>query len=136
MEYTEKEVQRVYRKFYRKLLLILPVKDLVLDFYHRELLSNYHKTIIDKCSDESDKKKYFLDNVIYLSMQVGEFTQFNKMLTLMGRSDDIAVKSVADKIRKKLSPSEPSDHSGKASKCRGIRVIVTKFWKNHPYGRI
>jgi len=124
MEYTEeKEVRKVYIQFYPDLLIILPVKNLVLDFYQRELLSDYHKATIDKYRDENDKRKYFLDDVIYRSIQVGEFTQFNEMLIFMEKSGDIAVKFVADKIKKKLSPLS-ADHSSVSSNGKTIRCRV------------
>ena len=105
MEYTEEDVQRVYRKFYPKLLKVLPVEDLVLDLYHRELLSGYQKTTIDCYSNEKDKIKYFLDNVVYRGIQVEEFIHFNEMLTFMVGSDDIDAKSLANKIKKALCGS-------------------------------
>jgi len=122
MEYTE-EVRKVYIKFYTKLLTILPVKNLVLDFYQRALLSDDHKAIIDKFRDDSDKRQYFLDNVIYRSIKVGEFTQLNEMLILMEKSDDIAVKFVADNIKRKLSPLS-ADHSSVSSNGKTIRCCV------------
>jgi len=98
-------VQRVYRKFYSKLLIVLPVEGLVLEFYHRELLSGYQKTTIDCYSNEKDKIKYFLDDVVYRGIQVDEFILFNEMLTFMVGSDDVAVKSLATKIKKALCGS-------------------------------
>ena len=98
-------MQRVYRKFYSKLLIVLPVEGLVLEFYHRELLSGYQKTTIDCYSNEKDKIKYFLDDVVYRGIQVDEFILFNEMLTFMVGSDDIAVKSLATKIKKALCGS-------------------------------
>jgi len=117
MEYTEQEVQRVYRKFYPKLLIVLPVEDLVLDFYHRELLSASQKTSIDNYSNERDKIKYFLDNVIHRSIQVGEFTQLNEMLIVMGKSDDVVVKSLANKIKEVCEPVDysPLSSTGKSN---------------------
>ena len=98
-------MQRVYRKFYSKLLIVLPVEGLVLEFYHRELLSSYQKTTIDCYSNEKDKIKYFLDDVVYRGIQVDEFILFNEMLTFMVGSDDVAVKSLATKIKKALCRS-------------------------------
>ena len=98
----ERKVAKVYRTFYRKLLIILPVEDIVRNFYSRELISNDHKKEIDSYSCLKDKIKYFLDDVIHPSIQIGLFTQFNEMLVVMESSDNIAVKFVADNIKKGL----------------------------------
>ena len=133
MEYTEEEVQRVYRKFYPKLLIVLPVEGLVLDFYQRKLLSDTQKTTIDNCSNDRDKIKHFLDNVIYRSIQVGEFTQFSEMLNVMGRSDDVVVNKIANKIKNAFC--DPIDHSPASSvgKCCVNRVSISFVTHVQPY---
>ena len=107
MEEIEEEIviNNAYRRFYSKLLKVLPVKDIVQNFFSRKLLSNSHKSQIDCYSDQKNKRKYFLDEVIYPSIQVGVADLFKEMLALMRRSDDMVARGVAGKISKELYPS-------------------------------
>ena len=105
MEITEREMSNAFRAFYRKLLAVLPVEVITRDFFSRNLLSNSHKRKIDSYSKRERKIKYFLDYVIYPSVQVGETLLFTEMLAAMRRSDDVTAKGVADKI--KVEPFSP-----------------------------
>ena len=123
MECTEEEAKMLFMEFYKNFLLILPIEDLVLDFYPRGLLSLDHKNKIDNYSNKSDKKKYFLDDVIHPSILVGETKQFIEMLVVMERSDDIAVKFVADKAQKRLSPLKPNQAQSPVSPNGKERIV-------------
>ena len=99
---------------------MLPIEDIVQDFFSRKLLSNSHKSQIDSYSDQKSKRKYFLDEVIYPSIQVGVADLFKEMLALMRRSDDMVARGVAGKIRKELLP--PSCSSS-MDMCEGMCLI-------------
>jgi len=104
MEKNEREVSNAYRTFYPMLLAVLPIEDIMMDFFSRELLSKSHKAKIDSYSDQKNKIKYFLDDVIHPNIRIGEVHLFNEMLAAMGRSDDVTARGVANKIKKVISP--------------------------------
>jgi len=111
MECTDEEAKIVFRRFYDKFLKIIPIQDLVSDFYRRSLLSQHHKNQINDLRKQSEKRKYFLDDVICPSIQVGDVTQFTEMLVVMGQSDTVAVKFVADEVKDFFHPRESITHS-------------------------
>ena len=86
----------VFKKFYPNLLEILPVDDLITQFYSKGLLSGAHKDKLDGLSTaratNKEKAKYFLDNIIGPGLKIGFMQQFNEMLLIMANSDDPSVK--------------------------------------------
>ena len=78
------------------------------DFYSHGLLPGDHKANIDALDTQKRKAEYFLDYVIKPSLEVGYTGHFDEMLKVMESNDDLAVKFVAEEIRKFVSDSEMS----------------------------
>ena len=94
----------VFKRFYPDLLEILPVDDLVIKFFAKDLLSGTHKDKLDGLSTaratNKEKAKYFLDNVIGPGLKIGFMQQFDEMLLIMAKSDDPSVKFLGNEITK------------------------------------
>ena len=92
----------VFKAFYPDLLEILPVDDLLTQFYSKSLLSDAHKDKLDGLSaaraTNKEKAKYFLDNVIAPGLKIGFMQQFDEMLMILARSDDPSVKFLGGEI--------------------------------------
>ena len=95
-----KNSKEVFKEFYPKLLEILPVDCIILHFYSKRLLSSAHKGKLDSLSTNKERIKYFLDEVIEPSLKIGYVDQFDEMLAIMMKSDDPAVKFLANEIKK------------------------------------
>ena len=95
--------KKVLKKFYTQLSIILPIDDLVHRLYSQDLLSSHHRTELRKLIAKDDKIKYFLDNVLDPSIDIGYTMQFDEMVNLMENSDDSAVKYLVKKIQDFLS---------------------------------
>ena len=89
----------VFRTFYAKLLKVLPMKTIVIEFYSRNLLPGDHKANIEALDTQKQKAEYFLDYVIKPGIEVGYTGQFDEMLKVMEISDDPAVKFVVGEIK-------------------------------------
>ena len=99
--------KNVFKEFYPKLLEVLPINQLILQFYSRTLLSNDHKTKLDNMTTDKEKAEYFLDKVIRPGLQIDYTKQFDEMLLIMQSSDDPVVKYLADEVTKFMEqPSE------------------------------
>ena len=98
----------VFRKFYAKLLKVLPMKTILSEFYSRGLLPGDHKANIEALDTQKRKAEYFSDFVIKPGIEVGYTGQFDEMLKVMEISDDPAVKFVAGEIRGCSSSSSSS----------------------------
>ena len=104
----------LFKRFYPNLLEILPVDDLLTQFYSKDLLSGAHKDKLDGLSaaraTNKDRAKYFLDNVIGPGLKIGFMKQFDEMLLIMAKSDDPSVKFLASKITKSRECSYVTPH--------------------------
>ena len=100
--------ERTFQAFYPKLLNVLPINNILTDFYSHGLLPGDHKANIDALDTQKRKVEYFLDYVIKPGLKVGYTGQFDKMLRVMETSDDPAVKFVAEEMRKFIGCSEIS----------------------------
>ena len=94
-----KNSKEVFKEFYPKLLEILPVDCIISHFYSKSLLSSAHKGKLDSLSTSKQRIKYFLDEVIEPSLKIGSVDQFNEMLVIMLKSDDPAVKFLANEMK-------------------------------------
>lgn len=101
-----KNSKEVFKDFYPKLLEIVPVDCIIPHFYSKRLLSSVHKGKLDSLSTNKERIKYFLDEVIEPSLKIGYVDQFDEMLAIMMKSDDPAVKFLANEI-KNLVRSHP-----------------------------
>ena len=104
----EKESKDVFKGFYPKLLEILPVDWLTPQLYSKELLSSAHKDKLDALPAYKQRAKCFLDEVIEPGLKIGYMDQFDEMLAIMTKSDDPAVKFLANEINKSLEIVPPS----------------------------
>ena len=95
-----KSAKDVFKDFYPKLLVILPVECLVTQFYATDLLSSDRKSKLDGLSTYEAKTKFFLDEVIERGLKIGYTEQFDEMLAFMAKSDDPPVKFLAKEINK------------------------------------
>ena len=89
----------VFRKFYAKLVKVLPMKTILTEFYSRNLLPGDHKANIEALDTQKQQGEYFLDYVIKPGKEVGYIGQFDEMLKVMETSDDPAVKFVVGEIK-------------------------------------
>ena len=93
-----------FKKYYPKLLEVLPVDVLTTQFFAKRLLSNAHKEKLDGLSTarviNKEKAKYFLDEVIAPGLKIGYMQQFDEMLMIMTNSDEPPVKFLATEITK------------------------------------
>ena len=98
-----------FKKFYPKLLEILPVDVLTIQFFAKNLLSNDHKGKLDSLSASKamnkEKAKYFLDEVIEPGLRIKYTEQFDEMLVIMANSDEPPVKFLANEIIKSCIPA-------------------------------
>ena len=88
-----------FRKFYAKLSKVLPVNDILTEFYSCGLLRGDHKANIEALDTQKKKAEYFLDYVIKPGIEVGYMGQFDEMIKIMETSGDPAAKFVAGEIR-------------------------------------
>ena len=104
-----KSTEDAVKKFYPKLLEILPVDRLITQFYSKQLLSSDHKRKLDALSTHRERTKYFLDEVVEPSVKIDFTDHFDEMLIIMENSDDPAVKFLAKNIREFLVITPPSE---------------------------
>ena len=124
----------VFKEFYPKLLQILPVDCLIIEFYSMKLLSSVHKSKLDDLStNKTERIKYFLDEVIETSLKVDYTKQFDEMLAIMAKSDDPAVKFLADtmKISREVTPplTMEVDHQARSqdTKPHGNNILYNLY---------
>ena len=97
----------IFKEFYPKLLLILPVECLIIQFYAANLLSSANKSKLDGLSTYEAKTKCFLDEVIQPGLKIDYTEQFDEMLAFMVKSDDPPVKFLAKEINKSRGITSP-----------------------------
>ena len=105
----------LFKTFYPKLLEILPVDDLLTQFYSKDLLSGAHKQKLDglsaaRATTDNDRAKYFLDNVIKPGLKIGFMKLFDEMVMIMTKSDDPSVNFLASEITKTRESSNITSH--------------------------
>ena len=103
-----KNMNDIFKEFYPKLLVILPVECLITQFYAANLLSSAHKNKLDGLSTHEEKTKCFLDEVIQPGLKIDYTEQFDEMLAFMVKSDDPTVKFLAKEINKSREITSPS----------------------------
>ena len=101
-------IKSVFKEFYPKLLVILPVDCVINHLFSKKLLSIAHKRKLKEIPIASDRAKYFLDEVIGRGLEVDYMPQFDEMLLVMTNSDDPPVKFVADEMMKSCRVAPPS----------------------------
>ena len=104
----EKDTKDIFKEFYPKLLEILPVDWLTPQLYSKGLLSSAHKDKLDALPAYKQRAKCFLDEVIEPGLKIGYMDQFDEMRAIMVKSDDPAVKFLANEINKSLEIVPPS----------------------------
>ena len=68
---AESEAERAFQVFYPKLSNVLPINNILTDFYSHGLLPGDHKANIDALDTQKRKAEYFLDYVIKPGLKVG-----------------------------------------------------------------
>ena len=109
------EVERAFKKFYEKLIEVLPTNDLIADFCANKLLPGNHKAIMESLSTQKEKAQYFLDEVVKPGLHIGYIGQFSKMIDVMESSDNPVVKYLVKQIQEYMlvaSPSSSDDDDG------------------------
>ena len=104
-----------FKIFYHKLLEILPMSQIISQFYSRTLLSHDHKSELDTLMTNKAKAEYFLDKVIKPGLQIDYTKQFDEMLLIMQTSDDPPVKYLADIIMKFMEQQHEPETSPETS---------------------
>ena len=100
-------IKNVFKEFYPKLLLILPVECVINHLYSKKLLCSVHKRQLQDMSTASDRAKFFLDEVIGRGLEVDCMSQFDEMLSVMANSDDPPVQFVANEMMKSCRVAPP-----------------------------
>ena len=119
--------KRAYKKFYEKLIEVLPINDLIADFCAHKLLPGNHKAIMESLSTQKEKAQYFLNEVIKPGLHIGYIGQFSKMIDVMESSDDPVVKYLVKQIQEYMlvaSPSSSDDDDGMCTKPVLIYVCM------------
>ena len=98
----------VFKEFYPKLLEILPINRLISQLYSKQLLSSNHKDRLQALSTNKERAKCFLDDVIEPGLKIGYMDQFDEMLAVMVKSDDPAVKFLANEMKSRDPISPPT----------------------------
>ena len=95
---------KVLQKFYVKLITTLPMADTVFlaKLYSHEILTHELKSTIQAISTQGDKAVFFLDHVIAPSVSIGHNEHLDALLTCMEEVEDLAVTTLAARIRKDL----------------------------------
>ena len=123
----------LFKRFYPALLEILPVDDLLTQFYSKNLLSGAHKDKLDGLSTakatNKDRAKYFLDNVIQPGLKIGFMKLFDEMVMIMAKNDDPCVNFLASEITKTRESSDITSHSTTTAANGG------KSRDSHPQGK-
>ena len=125
-----KNSKEVFKEFYPKLLEILPVDCIIPHFYSKRLLSSVHKGKLDSLSIYKERIKYFLDEVIEPSLKIGYVDQFDEMLAIMMKSDDPAVKFLANEIKKsrEVTPQRITHSQGRTPNTSRTAYILARTW--------
>ena len=98
-----KTTEDIFKEFYPKLLEILPVECLIIQFFSKELISSAEKDKLEAFSSDKEKAKYFLNKVIEPGLKIGYMDQFDEMLAVMENSNDRSpVKFLATEMKKLL----------------------------------
>ena len=94
----------VFTEFYDELVAILPMDDsrFVAKLFTHKLLPGNLKQRIEAKQTVEDKATYFLDHAIEPGVSVDNSESFCKLLELMGKSGNITLKTLADKIKTAL----------------------------------
>ena len=98
-----KTAREAFTEFYSNLVEVLPINDLLCDFYTSNLLSSDDKAKIDDMTIKKEKVVYFLDNVIKPGLEIGYTEQFDEMVRMMETVEYRPVKYLAGEIRKFLT---------------------------------
>lgn len=94
-----KVAKRAFKKFYPELIKVLPITDLLPEFFANDLLSGEQKAKIESQSTRKEKTGYFLDEVIKRGLDIDYTEQFNKMIFIMDSSDDDVTRYLAQQMR-------------------------------------
>jgi len=100
------QAEDTFKKFYVKLVKVLPINNISSDLYSHNLLPGDHKARIDGLDTPKQKAEYFLDHVIKPGVEIGYTGQFDEMLKVMENSDDPPVKFLAGEIKKYINSKE------------------------------
>ena len=96
---------KVLQKFYMELITALPLADTMFlaKMYSRQILTHELKLSIQAISTQADKAVFFLDHVIAPSVSMGYNEHLDALLNCMEEVEDLAVTTLAARIRKDLT---------------------------------
>ena len=122
MAISAEEAQRAVRKFYPKLIRLLPINELAEHFYSVDLLCDNQKSEIDRFPLPKDKIKYFLDEILIPGLGIGCTRHFNELVIMMRDSRNILSKCLVEKLMADVSAVDSTDTSPLTSPTRtGIK---------------
>ena len=90
--------KKAFKKFYKLLLKVLPMEEIVTTFYCSDLLPVNVKAKIESLSMR-ERSQYFLDEVILPGLEIDYTDQFDEMISVMKDYDDPKVRHLADRIK-------------------------------------
>ena len=95
----------VFQEHYPKLIRELPMNDdyFMAELYAMKLLPGNLKADIESLPTSVKRASKFLDDVIKPSVENNDCTKFHTLLRLMKKTDDVAIKELADTIRSLLN---------------------------------
>ena len=96
--------REVFIEFYDELMATLPMDDsrFVAKLFTHKLFPGNLKQRIEAKQTVEDKAMYFLDHGIEPGVSVENSESFSKLLELMGKSGNITLKTLANKIKTAL----------------------------------
>ena len=104
MTTSAEEAKRAVKKCYPDLLKLLPINELVIRFYSRDLLPFNRKSELDSLNLPKEKVRYFLDEMVMPGLDIGYAGHFDEMVTMMKESDDILVRRLVKKLMQDETP--------------------------------
>ena len=97
------DAKKVFEEFKPKLVSLLPLKDplFTAELTHRNLFSGNLKDEVMEASTRADAADRFLDKAVERPLNVGYKEPFDKLLLVMEKFDDQALKKLAAEINQK-----------------------------------
>ena len=118
-----KSARDAFMQLYADLTEVLPMNQpqLKAELYTNNLLPGDHKAKIDSLNTQKEKAEYFLDAVIKPSLNIGYTEQFEKLICIMGASDNPTLRYLSNQIRGRVA-GLPSVLSS-SSDGKGMHII-------------
>ena len=94
----------VYEKYYEKLLVALPMDDVMFTakLFSHDLLPGDLKQQVQSKNTSAEKALYFLDNKINPDVTIGVLTSFDTLLKIIENWESDGLKELAKEIRTTL----------------------------------